>query len=36
MDKNLDLSSIHKNYEYASPFQKIGKVFANKLSLIHI
>ena len=30
MDKNLDLSSIHKNYEYASPFQKIGKVFANK------
>lgn len=30
MDKILDLSSIHKNYEYSSPFQKIGKVFANK------
>ncbi len=30
MEKSLDLSSIHKNYEYASPFQKIGKVFANK------
>lgn len=30
MDKVLDLSSIHKNYEYSSPFQKIGKVFANK------
>ncbi len=30
MDKNLDLASIQKNYEYASPFQKIGKVFSNK------
>lgn len=30
MDKALDLSSIHKNYEYSSPFQKIGKVYANK------
>lgn len=30
MDKNLDLHSIHKNYEYSSPYQKIGKVFANK------
>ena len=29
-DLTLDLSSIHKNYEYSSPFQKIGKVFANK------
>ena len=26
----LDLSSIHKNYEYSSPFQKIGKVYSNK------
>jgi flagellum-specific ATP synthase len=30
MSSLLDLSSIHKNYEYSSPFQKIGKVFANK------
>lgn len=30
MEKDLDLSSIHKNYEYSSPFQKIGKVFSNK------
>lgn len=29
-DKLLDLSSIHKNYEYSSPYQKIGKVFSNK------
>lgn len=29
-EQDLDLSSIHKNYEYSSPFQKIGKVFANK------
>ncbi len=28
--KLLDLSSIHRNYEYSSPYQKIGKVFANK------
>jgi len=30
MTKQLDLASIHKNYEYSSPYQKIGKVFANK------
>jgi flagellum-specific ATP synthase len=30
MDKILDLTSIHKNYEYSSPYQKIGKVYANK------
>lgn len=30
MNKTLDLSSIHKNYEYSSPYQKIGKVYANK------
>lgn len=30
MDTTLDLASIHKNYEYSSPFQKIGKVFASK------
>ena len=30
MNKLLDLSSIHKNYEYSSPYRKIGKVFANK------
>lgn len=30
MDKTLDLTSIHKNYEYSSPYQKIGKVYANK------
>lgn len=29
-NQGLDLSSIHKNYEYSSPFQKIGKVFSNK------
>jgi len=30
MEKSLDLQTIHKNYEYASPYQKIGKVFSNK------
>jgi flagellum-specific ATP synthase len=30
MNNSLDLVSIHKNYEHSSPFQKIGKVFANK------
>ncbi len=30
MEKSLDLTSVHKNYEYASPYQKIGKVFANR------
>jgi flagellum-specific ATP synthase len=30
MEKRLDLESIHKNYEYSSPFQKIGKVYANR------
>lgn len=30
VDKTLDLVSIQKNYEYSSPYQKIGKVFANK------
>ncbi len=26
----LDLSTIHRSYEYSSPYQKIGKVFSNK------
>lgn len=30
MGNELDLTSIHKNYEYSSPYQKIGKVFANR------
>jgi flagellum-specific ATP synthase len=30
MEKSLDLHSIHKNYEYSSPFQKIGKVYSSK------
>jgi flagellum-specific ATP synthase len=30
MEKTLDLNSIHKNYEYSTPYQKIGKVHANK------
>jgi flagellum-specific ATP synthase len=30
MEKRLDLDSIHKNYEYSTPYQKIGKVYANK------
>jgi len=30
MDKSLDLSSVHKNYEYASPYQRIGKVHSNR------
>lgn len=30
MDKSLDLTSIHKNFEYSSPYKKIGKVYANK------
>ena len=36
MENNLDLSSIHKNYEYASPYQKIGKVFSNKGMMFEI
>lgn len=36
MDNHLDLSSIHKNYEYASPYQKIGKVFSNKGMMFEI
>lgn len=30
LEKLLDLSSIHKNYEYSTPYRKIGKVYANK------
>jgi flagellum-specific ATP synthase len=30
MSKELDLQSIHKAYEYATPYQKIGKVCSNK------
>lgn len=30
MDRKLDLESIHKNYEYSTPYQKIGKVYSNK------
>jgi len=30
MERRLDLDSIHKNYEYSTPYQKIGKVYANK------
>jgi flagellum-specific ATP synthase len=36
MENKLDLSSIHKNYEYASPYQKIGKVFSNKGMMFEI
>lgn len=36
MDKILDLTSIHNNYEYSSPYQKIGKVYANKGMLFEI
>ena len=28
--ESLDLLSLHKVYEYASPYQKIGKVISNK------
>ncbi len=30
MDRKLDIETIHKNYEYSTPYQKIGKVFSNK------
>ena len=36
MEQRLDLSSIHKNYEYASPYQKVGKVFSNKGMMFEI
>jgi flagellum-specific ATP synthase len=36
MENGLDLTSIHKNYEYASPYQKIGKVFSNKGMIFEI
>ncbi len=36
METSLDLTSIHKNYEYSSPYQKIGKVFSNKGMMFEI
>ncbi len=32
----LELDKIHKIYEYASPYQKIGKVFSNKDNLYEV
>lgn len=36
MNKQLDIESIHKIYEYTSPYQKIGKVRASKGMLYEI
>ena len=36
MDKNLDIESIHKTYEYSSPYQKIGKVVSSKGMLYEV
>lgn len=32
----LDLKSIHKSYEYALPFQKVGKVYSNRGMLYEV
>lgn len=29
-NNSLDFSSIHKSYEYSTPYQKVGKVFSSK------
>lgn len=36
MDKGLHLENIHRVYEYSTPYQKIGKVCANRGSLYEI
>lgn len=35
-EDELDLLAIHKAYEYSTPYQKIGKVFANKGMLFEV
>ncbi len=35
-ERRLDLTSIHRAYEYATPYQKIGKVHANRGMLYEI
>jgi flagellum-specific ATP synthase len=36
LNKSLDIESIHKAYEYASPYKKIGKVVASKGMLYEV
>ncbi len=36
MNKSLDIETIHKTYEYSSPYQKIGKVKASKGMLYEV
>lgn len=36
MNKTLDIESIHKTYEYSSPYQKIGKVVSSKGMLYEV
>lgn len=33
---NLSLDSVHKNYEYSTPYQKIGKIYSNKGNLYEV
>jgi flagellum-specific ATP synthase len=35
-ESRLNLSQIHKAYEYASPYQKIGKILSNRGMLVEI
>lgn len=35
-DRRLDLGPVHKAYEYATPYQKIGKVHANRGMLYEV
>ncbi len=36
MSKSLDIETIHKTYEYSSPYQKIGKVVSSKGMLYEV
>ncbi len=33
---NLNLDGVHKNYEYSTPYQKIGKIYSNKGNLYEV
>ncbi|OIQ16866.1 MAG: EscN/YscN/HrcN family type III secretion system ATPase [Bacteriovorax sp. MedPE-SWde] len=36
LDKSLDIGTLHKSYEYSSPYQKVGKVRASKGMLYEV
>ena len=35
-EKNLNIQSIHKAYEYASPYRKVGKIISSKGNLYEV